>query len=406
MTKIDIVLEATAPVSLRAGRSQEDASTLRYLPGTALRGALAEAHSLLRPKEKEEFRQLFLADVINYGNGYPCAQAAEGMSVGAWPAPATTLTCKRCPAGRDSQAHGLRDTLIPIVLFAQSQYEDDSLLSPLEKCNYIDDGLPACRSRLERYTGFLCKSRSSSEYTACIAETEVRTHVGISRTTGAAQQGVLYSRQMCRSGTLLSARIDASPDLADTLVRLLIEISQEKLLRVGNNRTRGLGVMQLAAQPELTSPPSNDMDLEQRLRRFNEALSNAAQNANQRTIHACYLPILLESDVILRDSLMRYLGLMDEKWLARESEISSAHLVYQSASVQRVSGWNALVGLPKPDEWAIEKGSVFVLSLDTFPGSDQLEKLRRLEREGTGYRRMEGFGRITFAHPFHFEVTI
>lgn len=420
MINIDIVLEATSPLSLRSGREQDDASTLLYLPGTGLRGALAEAHTLLRSGNKDEFNQLFLGNEISYGNAYPCSaldRADEVFEV--LPAPATAMTCKRCPVRCSSTAsasprngplyepeHGLHDSLIPMSLFALSQDENDFLLSPLERCNYSADGRPPCHARLERYNGFLCRSLRQSDYTIANADTETRTRVGISRSTNAARDGILYTRQICRTGTLLNLRINAETDHADALVQFLNEVSAEGLLRVGSNRSRGLGALQLATPPKVRECSDNTTEIEHRLRQFNATLNTAAQRVSQPLPDVCYLPILLESDVILRDDLMRYLAILDEAWLAEEAGIPMASLVYQSASIRRISGWNALIGLPRPDEWSIEKGSVFVLALPNFPNTETLKQLHNLERNGTGERKVDGFGRIRFAEPFHWEAAI
>ncbi|GAB3275258.1 hypothetical protein GCM10027589_00250 [Actinocorallia lasiicapitis] len=55
---------------------------------------------------------------------------------------------------------------------------------------------------------------------------------------------------------------------------------------------------------------------------------------------------------------------------------------------QRVGGWHAASGLPKPTELALNMGSVTVLHLSE--GGDT----ERLAREGIGLRRSEGFGTV------------
>jgi len=81
--------------------------------------------------------------------------------------------------------------------------------------------------------------------------------------------------------------------------------------------------------------------------------------------------------------------------------INYSHPVLGIADSRIISGWNSLLKLPKDDDIAILKGSVFVYSVDNLDEST-IETLYRLEREGIGKRRSEGFGRLTVCDQFHF----
>ncbi len=65
-------------------------------------------------------------------------------------------------------------------------------------------------------------------------------------------------------------------------------------------------------------------------------------------------------------------------------------------------------GTPRTNEYAIDTGSVFLFA---FKGeSKQIDPLKqalfRLEEEGIGQRKAEGFGRVCISDPFHREVTL
>jgi CRISPR-associated protein Csx10 len=81
-------------------------------------------------------------------------------------------------------------------------------------------------------------------------------------------------------------------------------------------------------------------------------------------------------------------------------------LVYQCASVRRVTGWHQLWSTPKTNEYAMETGSVFLFAyLDSLDNALS-EALFDLEEQGVGRRRAEGFGRVCVSDPFHLEVKL
>ena len=63
-------------------------------------------------------------------------------------------------------------------------------------------------------------------------------------------------------------------------------------------------------------------------------------------------------------------------------------------------GWNAILGLPKPDAPGLGRGSVFLFKLNDT--ADQ-QRLAEMEANGVGERREEGFGRVRVCDPFHYE---
>jgi hypothetical protein len=137
---------------------------------------------------------------------------------------------------------------------------------------------------------------------------------------------------------------------------------------------------------------------------FEAALSQMAASHHVELNHSSYLPVYSLSDVIIHDDMFRYRGRLDEEWLLEELGLEGASLIFLSASLRRVTSWNALWGLPRADDWAIALGSVFLLGLPRKLEDLDLKRLQALEENGTGRRLSEGFGRIRFADPFHVEV--
>jgi CRISPR-associated protein Csx10 len=67
-------------------------------------------------------------------------------------------------------------------------------------------------------------------------------------------------------------------------------------------------------------------------------------------------------------------------------------------------GWADTWGMMKPTALAAKMGSAYVFEWD---GNEEelVPQLERLETEGVGLRRDEGFGECLVCHPFHQEVT-
>ena len=120
--------------------------------------------------------------------------------------------------------------------------------------------------------------------------------------------------------------------------------------------------------------------------------------------HKFYFPITLQSDAILLDPQLRYQTALDSDYLYRVWDLADAKLVYQNAGQRRVIGWNGLFGLPKAAEWAISMGSVFLCEYDGVIDDCFYFKLYHIEQRGIGKRRTEGFGEVTIADAFHWEV--
>ncbi|MUH00442.1 hypothetical protein F7734_52500 [Scytonema sp. UIC 10036] len=108
-----------------------------------------------------------------------------------------------------------------------------------------------------------------------------------------------------------------------------------------------------------------------------------------------FLTITLLSDTILRDSYGQYAALPEvlSQTISRDLKLDK-ELEFQDNSIYAsgviVGGFNRKWGLPLPQTPALAAGSVFV-----FKKSDvDLQQLQKLEEQGIGERRNEGFGRV------------
>lgn len=407
--RVTLVIESETPLALRANRGQDSADTLDYLPGSTLRGGLAAAHALMRPQSRDEFREFFLSENVLFNNGYPCDAETAGLaSYASLPAPQTAMTCKRCPGflsdtPRDprQKTHGVRDTIIAAALLAQSPTFSGPMAESVNRCGHVNTGGVECQEPLDHFGGFFGGSGATS-YSRRSQPKEVRTRTGISRARGGVHQGILYSREMLSRSGGFQAELEVDEGCEAALRAFVEEAASSGMLRLGNNRTRGLGGVAVRHWRREEAP--SEVDIDDRCRRFGAALNEVAASSGVELRHDHYLPVLAVSDVVLKDGLGRHRGRLDSDWLRAEADIDGASLIHSSAGMRRVSGWNAFLGLPRADEWAISMGSVFLLGLPEAPGDETYRMLSELERRGTGERRAEGFGRVRFADPFHLEV--
>lgn len=405
-------------VSHAAGNHSE---TLPYIPGTAVRGALATGY-LQRDSLKQEvneklqgtdwtfedyFKWLFLSGEVQFPNLYP-----EGGLV----IPLSARSCKRSPGFVDENIRGTRSDNHGV-----HGVFDTLLCAPPDlRCNYERQAggrRQPCDAPMEPMAGFYRVKNGKN----CEVKPPrfIITRTAIENPTGIVQQGMLYSLEALQeisegySGTLQSAAPSAS-DPRNTAWNILRghlsseggerdgDFNDPKLtcLAVGSNRTRGLGEIRIELHDVSPSVPGLP-DLEQR---FDLLQQTWQQVANfQVTIFT----LTLNSDAIVMDDLWRYISALDHNILSREfTDAPQCHLESgYFTGMRTVSGWNAAHGLPKEDDFAMVKGSAFLYT--TSADRDiLLPWLQRIEAEGIGERRNEGFGRVIACHPFHNEVRL
>lgn len=190
-----LLLTAETPLAVRAGRAQDVVQAHPYIPGSALFGSLASVHSLLRPTRRDEFAAFFLDDALRYDNLYPASFASQELTDDAqpvYPLPRSAWSCKRFPgfrfnAEREQDArHGIADNLMAWAVYALSAGQETSPLEALRDCSDSACGEPA-----DRANGFYRRGLLAQQAGLASTQQRIRTRTGISRTTGAAAQGIL-----------------------------------------------------------------------------------------------------------------------------------------------------------------------------------------------------------------------
>jgi CRISPR-associated protein Csx10 len=376
--EIALTLELHAPVALHRTRTGvQFVETLDYIPGTALRGALAEAYLAEKGTVDNSFRKLFISDQVQYGDLWPALDGKQTTLL-----PATAQGCKRY--GLKHRA-SFRDSLLDVW-----SSSDDT-----KTC-------PECGGSLDRVSGYLCGLNPVEPLSA---RSRLRVSTAIERSTGTIAREMLFTRYTLTAQRLSEDKASLlfqgkvllfNPTLKDELVRLL---NANTTLFLGAGRSRGLGQVEVKfwSEAPATEP------LAERYQQFNAVAQRAGGEAGKR-----YFSLTLLSHLALRDDLLRpvlgeitpqHFGLPDGVAWVRYPD-SDQPVLFLSAIT--VPGWNAALGLPKPDTVALARGSVLLGQCDAGQEQAALGCLAQIEAKGVGERRNEGFGRVAVCYPIHY----
>lgn len=414
-----LVLQALSPLAIRSDHAEGGANTTQHITGTTFLGSLAAAHRLLRPAQEDEFADLFLKDRIYFPYLYPASFKKSSSGIGesnlpVLPLPKTAQSCKRFSGfqplpgeNTDEKRHGIRDSLLDWAAFSlldkdEEQQPTSALLAPLKQhmyCIYKD-----CKEPMDHISGYYrCARNHPEQKMKASVQTRLQTHTGINREWGVVEEGILYNREVFDKHMHFWGDVIVPDELVTTFEGFVAEANEEKVIRVGTGRTRGLGKALLQIR---RAKSGNFIDFKNRLIDFDTKLKERAQEVGVKNLKPFfYLSITLHSATILCDPFMRYRQTIDENVLSELLDYPTITFkrIYQATEVQRVSGWNEQWGTPRTSEYAIEMGSTFLFECSRKPDEEHMKALYQLEQDGIGRRRMEGFGRICISDPFHLE---
>ncbi|MBT9174767.1 MAG: hypothetical protein DDT22_00428 [candidate division WS2 bacterium] len=372
---IHIAVKANSPLALPSYHFvSNEIETLDYIPGSAFRGAVAYKLGEELGYDSPKFKEIFINGKVKFGNLY---LLREGQ---AYPIPKSAKSCKYKDGFR---GHGVIDFLLPTVKFMLAK---DASVLPVS--------CPICEAPFDTFSGFYTKGGKRVEPTKRLI-----TRTSIDERTLTAREGFLYSMEVIEEDQEFYGILDG-----DLLVIENGEIKYEnttilrkrETLWVGLGKTRGLGNIKITEIENLESifPPELVLSaVEKRFSKFQEKSS---------PLNIKGFSITLYSDAIIMDKFMRYKSCIDEQYLREEFDLDNVKLICAFNSMRAILGWNTAWGLPKEKELAIEKGSTFFFSC-AAEGKNLIGTLKRIETEGIGLRREEGFGRVFVCDPFHIE---
>lgn len=399
---IYIRIRSQQPICVAAEQAQGTIRrTLDYIPGSALRGALAARLNAVRPNiSQRAFDRLILADGAQFHNLYPLPSGRDMVR----PLPNTARSCKLYPgfiplreeAGQLPQ-HGVRDFLFPYLRYVLAGGHQQAAPLPDQHCGYDAQ----CELPLDPFSGVYAGFEPRYYATAQPKQRQV-TQTAIDPHRETASPANLFTVEVLEEGTEFAGFFalgdpTAEEDFCDTIC------PPGDRLRIGYGRTRGLGLVDILTC-RVEEPYLWDENLEDRLEAFNEMA--AREQCEVPAGHSLFTITLL-SDTIVLDLFCRHQTGLDGPALAREidEDLGRAELVAAFADTRSVFGWNGRHRLPLPADLAITAGSVFVFQISLKPEdlADIFEETD-VERQGVGERRAEGFGQLVVCHPFHQEV--
>jgi CRISPR-associated protein Csx10 len=216
---------------------------------------------------------------------------------------------------------------------------------------------------------------------------------------GVARDGQLYSLEVLDTGQQFQGYIRV-PDDGFDYFQALFRGNQPIATTCGQGRSRGLGQVKIALGNEAALEARSVETLVPWIREF-----STHAEAPQGKL---FLPITLESDMLLRDNYLLPCSSGNPKeTLGRYKPLTGTTVQMQLCeSVQRtrwIGGWDALRNIPRPPRLAVQHGSVWVYCIqdDPQPLQNAIQWWLEAEQAGLGERRNEGFGRVQLLHPFH-----
>ena len=399
MNKRRVEVEISLRSSLMVGTDGESTlynETRDYVPGSALRGALAEV--MLSREAEGEFGMLFGGEMLDpiFENLYP---TRSGMLT--YPLPLSARSCKYHRGFKSSggERHGVGDILVRQAVFEailQTRASLPSLYEP--RC-------PECHSAVEALTGYY--EFATGQYGQ--ATTPVRR---ISRTAIERQRHVAADRLLYTLETVETHAKDRTPLLfrghilcAESQVPVL----ERWLLRVqgiGAGRSRGLGhvAVRIASETEDSLP-----DLRERLERF-DATVRTEWRFYQRV--AGVAPLAEDTHFfsidLLAPAFLTRCGLPATRPDLADLELPDGAIeLWRAIGKQAImGGWHMGGQLPRRTALATEMGSVFMYRTQGLALEALEDRLQRLEDEGLGEERARGFGRLLISSPIHYQAEV
>lgn len=399
--------QSLAPLHFAGGRALgEAAETLHYIPGTALRGALAAAFLAANDASAPGLRPL--TEDARFSNLYPVA----GTGAASAPLPLSSVTCGHTPGFLADGGHGVGDLLLAAEAALLAKEATAGANGPPAAQGWIPpdrEALAACRRCPEErrrlpapgtipWRGFYARREEGPLQASVNVGTALE-----GKPTGRRQltQHTVTVRQTLVVGQHFSG-IVAFPDTgtADMVTQLLRR--QDDQLWVGAGRSRGLGAVHIA----ITDVAALDEDMASRQAGLTAALvKRGAPNEVALPENYSYMALTLQSAALLPDAFGRWQRTISADALSAWAGWPAGTVELRQAFVAEtaIEGWNAALGLPKPDAMAIAAGSCWLFRIRDVPVADVVAAFQRLEAEGIGDRRQEGFGMLRACDALHWQ---
>ncbi len=378
--------------------------SMSYVPGTVLRGALAQQFLDSGKKDNPDFSALFTApDAPLFRNAYPAyfdKTRSPKEFLPSHPLPATAFSCK-AESGFDR--HDVFDSLIDRLCCE----ELDVMVPYLPRCNHSDHNGEG--ERVETFGGFYVKGLQGK--TSTTAPSKLTTRVALNRRRRVAEEGLLYSplviSEATQCGTGYMATTFHGSIVANDQNCGLIEQYLPTLTHVGSGAARGFGWVKAEIGSRF-----ND-DLAKRVKEFNNLvakqwglwrqLPHREKDPKHTPETGTFFTVLLMSDAIFRADGWTPTVRLEPALLGLAGQDTDLLRCYATADYR--GGWNTGWGLPKDTEMVARMGSVYIYHTSHKSDDEEwLNTLQELEEHGVGERRVEGFGQVRVCDEFHLQI--
>lgn len=391
------------------------AATLGYLSGAVIRGALAARwlggrvyddwrspaqaphRETLDDAERKQFRELFLTGEVRYEPAWPrragAADTADTQIV-----PLTAWTAKENGGWAGEDRAGVYDVLTALLA------NDETRLAKLDDLEPAGDEFVAETGG--DWRGVAAPRRLISRSAVNLVDPPLPSR-------GVAAEGQLFTMEALETGTTFVGTIAGPRELLDVLYPPRRQgprqgvpgpIAMDAILAMGRGRTRGGGqarvdgigdpVPAIWRNPRILEPLAIDFSTRAGLTRGQLA----------------YLPVTLESDVILRDRFLLPCSSGSPRETLGRYRLSTPYPPQPPSSmtlklaIQRtrwVGGWDMIREMPRAPELAVQAGSVWVYQVNRNELLHAIDWWLGMEQVGLGERRAQGYGRVRLFHPFH-----
>ena len=366
-----LFIQATtrAPTALTVRRGTgNNLDTLDWIPGTALRGALAAWYARnVGEAGDDRFRRLFVDGGVRYG----CLRPAGSDF---WP-----LSARLCKS--EPEEHPVADRLLALAAGK----------GMAEHCGHLN-----CDAKYEVAGGFTLKrKRESGGVTHVKHELKARriTHSAIDPQLLKTRSGQLFSMRCLEVGEAFEGTVQLDDGDKTELAGIWKE-SEKLVLRLGAARSRGQGEVEL----RWFDQKADTAAIQRRL----DALQKQAAGIGGRLAGKSVLAVTLQAPAVVRDEY-----LLSRLWLeAADLGLDPGwELMGWFSRTWTISGWHAAAAVPRTESAAIAPGSCFLFGRDTAAVSlpDLAKWAAWIEEHGVGERRIEGMGEVRVCQAIHAE---
>ena len=201
----------------------------------------------------------------------------------------------------------------------------------------------------------------------------------------------------------------------------MFEIGKKYELKIGKYKTKGFGKVEIKFEKYFEKQA---MDIKGRIEKLNSQIKedfvefdeeNNKKNGEKREKIYSKDELLKEekqklitfdflSDMILPFNEVSNVGEQILILFEDFGEKLTLHNRRTFVNVEKLRGYNIVNNIRKMDEIVITQGSVISYCINNEDLEEILEKLEKIEKDGIGLRRNEGFGRVRICSEREFEI--